>query len=90
MTSAHTAGNASCNPSCLDNERVHAPQDTLHSLVMWRAIRHKFIFGSPKGKNHGHISCPRCWVSDWQQSVKAIFQRSLDAAKMLLHFGRCD
>ena len=34
-------------------------QDTLHSLVMWRAIRHQFIFGAARGKSHSHISCPR-------------------------------
>jgi len=33
--------------------------DTLHSLVMWRAIRHQFIFGSARGKSRSHISCPR-------------------------------
>ncbi|CAE7888409.1 Cetn4 [Symbiodinium necroappetens] len=33
--------------------------DTLHSLVMWRAIRHQFIFGAARGKSHSHISCPR-------------------------------
>eukprot|EP00434_Breviolum_minutum_P000311 symbB.v1.2.000259.t1/scaffold20.1/size571870/4 len=31
--------------------------DMLHNLMMWRAIRHQFIFGQEA--KSGHISCPR-------------------------------
>ncbi|CAJ1413415.1 unnamed protein product, partial [Effrenium voratum] len=33
--------------------------DTLHNLVMWRAIRHQFIFGKNSEARSGHITCPR-------------------------------
>lgn len=33
--------------------------DTLRNLVMWRAIRHQFIFGENSKARSGQISCPR-------------------------------
>lgn len=33
--------------------------DVVHNLVMWRAIRHRFIFGQKSEVKSGHISCPR-------------------------------
>ncbi|CAK9030784.1 Calmodulin-like protein 5 (Calmodulin-like skin protein) [Durusdinium trenchii] len=33
--------------------------DLLHNLVMWRAIRHQFIFGRRSEVKSGQISCPR-------------------------------
>ncbi|CAE7332501.1 CML13 [Symbiodinium natans] len=33
--------------------------DTLRNLVMWRAIRHQFIFGANSKAKSGSISCPR-------------------------------
>jgi len=33
--------------------------DTLRNLVMWRAIRHQFIFGENSKARSGQIACPR-------------------------------